>query len=102
MSKRNLIAFIMVFCLCCAIITQVPAQDPIPCEELQLMVQDSVGNENPAVYRNHGKYVSTVAKLVDPYLESEAIDSVCASCIVSQFARRIPVEDQEPCFSTTE
>lgn len=100
MSKRNLIAFIMVFCLCCGIIAQVVAQDPDPCRELQVMVQETVGNEDPAVYRNHGKYVSTVAKFVDPYLESGAIDSVCASCIVSQFARRIPIEDQEPCLST--
>ena len=97
MSKRNLIAFAMVFCLFCAVIAQVPAQDPITCGDLQALVQDSVGNEDPAVYRNHGKYVSTVAKLVDPYLESGEIDSVCASCIVNQFARRIPVEDQEPC-----
>jgi hypothetical protein len=61
------------------------------------LVQNTVGNEDPAVYRNHGKYVSTVAKMVDPYLESGEIDSVCASCIVSQFARRIPVEEQELC-----
>jgi hypothetical protein len=97
MSKRNLIAFAMVFCLFCAVIAQLPAQDPITCRDLQLMVQTEVGNEDPAVYRNHGKYVSTVAKLVDPYLESGEIDSVCASCIVSQFARRIPVEEQELC-----
>jgi len=97
MSKRNLIAFAMVFCLFCAVIAQLPAQDPITCGELQLMVQTEVGNEDPAVYRNHGKYVSTVAKMVDPYLESGEIDSVCASCIVSQFARRIPVEEQELC-----
>ncbi|MGB2769403.1 MAG: hypothetical protein WBC88_06730, partial [Candidatus Zixiibacteriota bacterium] len=69
MSKRNLIAFAMVFCLFCAVIAQVPAQDPITCGELQLLVQTTVGNEDPAVYRNHGKYVSTVAKMVDPYLE---------------------------------
>ncbi len=97
MSKRNLIAFAMVFCLFCAVIAQLPAQDPITCGDLQLLVQDSVGNEDPAVYRNHGKYVSTAAKMVDPYLESGEIDSVCASCIVSQFARSIPVEQQEPC-----
>lgn len=97
MSKRNLIAFAMVFCLFCAVIAQVPAQTPITCGELQDMVQAAVGNEDPAVYRNHGQYVSTVAKMVDPYLESGEIDSVCASCIVSQFARRIPVEDQEAC-----
>jgi len=97
MSKRNLIAFVMVLCLCCAIISQLPAQDPITCGQLQDMVQAAVGNEDPLVYRNHGQYVSTVAKMVDPYLESGEIDSVCASCIVSQFARRIPVEEQEPC-----
>ncbi len=99
MSKRNLIAFAMVFCLFCAVIAQVPAQDPITCGELQAMVQTEVGNEddNPDRYRNHGKYVSTVAKLVDPYLESGEIDSVCASCIVSQFARGILVENQELC-----
>ena len=97
MSKRNLIAFIMVFCLCCAIITQVPALDPITCEELQADAQALVGNEADGDWKNHGQYVSTVAKFVDPYLESGEIDSVCASCIVSQFARRIPIEEQEPC-----
>ena len=97
MSKRNLIAFIMVLCLCCAIITQVPAQDPITCEKLQADAQALVGNEADGDWKNHGQYVSTVAKFVDPYLESGEIDSVCASCIVSQFARRIPIEDQEPC-----
>ncbi|UCB51933.1 MAG: hypothetical protein JSV10_08070 [Candidatus Zixiibacteriota bacterium] len=97
MSKRNLIAFAIVFCVFCAVIAQVPAQAPITCGELQLIVQTTVGNEDPAVYRNHGKYVSAVANIVDPYLESGEIDSVCASCIVNQFARSIPVEEQEPC-----
>jgi hypothetical protein len=97
MSKRNLIAFAIVFGLFCGIVAQLPAQDPITCRELQVMVQTTVGNEDPAVYRNHGKYVSTAAKMVDPYLESGEIDSVCASCIVNQFARGIPVEEQEPC-----
>ena len=97
MSKRSLIAFAIVFCLVCGVIAQVTAQAPITCRELQVMVQTTVGNEDPAIYRNHGKYVSTVAKMVDPYLESGEIDSVCASCIVNQFARSIPVEEQEPC-----
>ena len=97
MSKRNLIAFAIVFGLFCGIVAQLPAQDPITCRELQVMVQTTVGNEDPAIYRNHGKYVSTVANMVDPYLESGEIDSVCASCIVNQFARSIPIEEQEPC-----
>ena len=97
MSKRNLIAFAIVFGLFCGIVAQLPAQDPITCRELQVMVQTTVGNEDPAIYRNHGKYVSTVANMVDPYLESGEIESVCASCIVNQFARSIPIEEQEPC-----
>ena len=96
MSKRNLIAFAMVFCLFCAVIAQVPAQDD-PCQMVQAEAQALVGNESEGDWKNHGKYVSTVAKLVDPYLESGEIDSVCASCIVSQFARGILVEDQEVC-----
>jgi hypothetical protein len=87
----------MVFCLLCAVIAQVPAQTPVTCAQLQEMVQAAVGDEDPAMYKNHGKYVSTVAKMVDPYLESGEIDSVCASCIVSQFARRIPIAEQEAC-----
>lgn len=98
MSKRNLIAFAMVFCLFCGVVGQLPAQGPImTCEQLQATVQAHVGNEDPGLHRNHGEYVSTVAKLVDPYLESGQIDSACASCIVNQFARRIPVEKQAPC-----
>jgi|GEM_PF-1170066 len=102
MSKRNLIAFIMAVCLCCGIIAQVLAQDPDPCQTVQSEAQALVGNEPDGDWKNHGQYVSTVARLVDQYVESGEIDSVCASCIVSQFARRIPVEDQEPCWSTAD
>ena len=93
MFKRILITCIMIACLCCAMIPQALTQDPITCEELQALV----GNEADGDWKNHGQYVSTVAKFVDPYLESGEIDSVCAGCIVSQFARRIPIEEQEPC-----
>jgi YbbR domain-containing protein len=97
MSKRILIMCLVVACFCFVMITQALTQEPITCRELQVMVQGTVGNEDPAVYKNHGAYVSTVANLVDPYLESAQIDSVCASCIVNQFARRIPIEEQVPC-----
>lgn len=97
MGKRILITSIMILGLCCAMIPQALTQDPISCEQLQADAQALVGNEADGEWKNHGQYVSTVAKFVDPYLESGEIDSVCASCIVSQFARRIPIEDQEPC-----
>lgn len=67
------------------------------CRALQILVQDSVGDEDPAVYRNHGAYVSTAAKMVSPYLESGMISEECASCIINQFARRIPIAEQENC-----
>jgi hypothetical protein len=97
MFKRILITCIMIACLCCAMIPQALTQDPITCEELQAEAQALVGNEADGDWKNHGQYVSTVAKFVDPYLESGEIDSVCASCIVNQFARGIPIEEQEPC-----
>jgi hypothetical protein len=101
MCKRNLIICVMVACLCCGAIPQALAQNhdslDYACRQLQLEVQAAVGDEDPAVYRNHGAYVSAVANLVDPYLESGEISEECASCIVSQFARRIPIADQEPC-----
>jgi len=85
-----------------------PSQDPTvqrtgiddltpECRALQVEVQAAVGNEDPAIYRNHGSYVSTVAHLVGPHVDAGDITEECASCIISQFARRIPVEDQSPC-----
>jgi len=97
MRKRIIIMCLITACFCYGMLTQAVTQEPTTCGELQAMVQETVGNEDPAVYRNHGAYVSTVANLVDPYLESGQIDSVCASCIVNQFARRIPIEEQVPC-----
>ena len=97
MFKRILITCIMVVSLCCVMIPQALTQDPITCDELQAEAQALVGNEADGDWKNHGQYVSTVAKFVDQYLESGEIDSVCAGCIVSQFARRIPIEEQEPC-----
>ena len=66
------------------------------CGELQQEVQAAVGDEDER-YRNHGAYVSAVANLVDAESESGEISEECAGCIVSQFARRIPVADQESC-----
>jgi hypothetical protein len=60
-------------------------------------VQQTVGDEDPDVYRNHGAYVAAVAAIVDPELQAGNIDAECASCITSQFARGVPIADQVPC-----
>ncbi len=65
------------------------------CTEAQIAVQDAVVSGEP--FRNHGKLVKTAAHTANPYLESEQISEECHSCIVSQFARRIPIGEQEIC-----
>lgn len=48
-------------------------------------------------YSNHGKLVSTAAHVVSAAENAGEIDEECASCIMNQFARSIPIEDQVPC-----
>jgi hypothetical protein len=62
------------------------------CEEAQIAVQDEVGNED-GNYRNHGKYVRAAAHEANQF----DITEECHSCIVSQFARNIPIGEQEVC-----
>ena len=98
MSKRSFVILLAMACLCLSFIPQVMAEGlDHACREAQLSVQATVGDENPAIYKNHGAYVSAAAAAANVFLYSGEIDSVCHSCIVSQFARRIPVADQEPC-----
>jgi len=99
--KTAAFTFVMAACLFGCLTWQAFAQshditDP-NCRALQLRVQETVGDEDPDVYRNHGAYVSAVAALVDAQLQAGTIDSACASCITSQFARRVPIADQVPC-----
>ena len=65
------------------------------CRSVQLAAQAAVASGGP--YRNHGQLVRTAAHVVDAAVTAGAITEECASCIVSQFARRIPIEDQTPC-----
>jgi len=65
------------------------------CGMAQLIVQEAVASGGP--YRNHGQMVKTAAHAANPYLYEGAISEECHSCIVSQFARRIPIEQQEVC-----
>jgi hypothetical protein len=84
---------------CCCFLTVSASADGLDaaCRQAQLSVQAQVGDEDPGVYKNHGAYVSAAAAAANVFLYAGEIDSVCHSCIVSQFARRIPISDQEPC-----
>jgi hypothetical protein len=98
MRARHVMALTLVLFMFLGIAQQAIAEDyGAQCRRVQLMVQEAVGNEDRAIYRNHGAYVSTVARMVDEYVMSGEISDECASCIVSQFARRIPIEEQVPC-----
>jgi hypothetical protein len=70
------------------------------CGEAQVAVQEAVADGEP--YRNHGQMVRTAASLVTPFLQAGSISLECAGCIISQFARRIPIEEQESCGSDLE
>ncbi|MCH8147196.1 MAG: hypothetical protein IH987_04275, partial [Planctomycetes bacterium] len=67
------------------------------CGELQENVQESVGDEDENVYKNHGAYVAAAARLVSPALEAGEITDECSGCIINQFARSVPIADQESC-----
>jgi hypothetical protein len=65
------------------------------CLSAQQSAQAAVQAGGP--YRNHGALVSTAAKVVSRAVSAGDITEACADCIVSQFARRIPVTEQAPC-----
>ena len=67
------------------------------CREVQLAVQGEVGNETNPPYKNHGQYVRAATNAANPALQAGEITEACHSCIVSQFARSIPIGDQESC-----
>ena len=65
------------------------------CRAVQVDAIAAVADGAP--YRNHGQLVRTAANTVSEALEQASITEACSSCIVSQFARRLPVDLQEPC-----
>lgn len=65
------------------------------CRAVQVDAQAAVAGGEP--YRNHGQLVRTAANTVSAALEQSSITEACSSCIVSQFAQRLPVDLQEPC-----
>ena len=66
------------------------------CRDVQIKAQQAVIDDGP--YKNKGKIVKTAAKVVDFYKDSGLITDECASCIMNQFARGIPIEEQQPCY----
>jgi len=65
------------------------------CRVAQKAAQDAVTSGGP--YKNHGQMVKTAAHAANPFLYEGAISEECHGCIVSQFARRIPIEQQAVC-----
>ena len=80
--------------------SQALAQEPgdigtVECQETQLQIQNIIEMEGP--YKNHGQFVKAVVHLVKSAKKEEQITGKCASCIFTQFALRIPIEDQDAC-----
>jgi len=69
----------------------------LECAQAQVAVQTLVGNETKPPYKNHGQYVSAAAHAANTPLEIGQITEACHSCIVSQFARSIPIAGQTAC-----
>jgi hypothetical protein len=65
------------------------------CGDVQIEAQEAVIDGMP--YANHGQMVKAAANVVSPYLEGEEVTEECSSCIVHQFARRVPIDEQESC-----
>jgi len=80
-----------------AMVPQVWAQDvgSVACGQVQLAAQSAVASGGP--YRSHGALVSTAAAVVDASEVAGGITEECSSCIVNQFARRIPIPEQTAC-----
>ncbi len=70
---------------------------PNQCTTLQTALQLKMGDEDPSRYRNHGKYVSPVARATSRALKRGEITPECQGCIVRQFARSIPIAEQTAC-----
>jgi len=62
------------------------------CLMVQLDAQAAVTAGGP--YLRHGHLVRTAAAVVDAAVVAGDIDEECASCIMNQFARGIPIAEQ--------
>jgi hypothetical protein len=67
----------------------------VECRAAQRDVQTAVGLGGP--YKNHGQLVQKAASLVTSAEEAQRITSDCGECIITQFAKSVPIDQQEPC-----
>jgi len=97
---------IKLFVVCCGIglapsaFAEADVGDP-DCRQLQLEAQQLGDEANNILAKNHGQWMKLVTRITSPELEAENITEECSSCIVSQYARRIPVAEQVPCGPVT-
>lgn len=100
--KKIIAILVVMFAL---IATQAYAQTPGDvgtgqCYKVQLAAQQAVSDGGP--YKNHGALVRTAAAVVSSAEFALEITAECSSCIMNQFARGIPIEEQAPCGSECE
>lgn len=67
------------------------------CGAVQQAIQ--LGFPNPSQFTNHGQYVGTIAQATTSAENAGFITTDCAGCIISQFARGLPVSQQQKCGS---
>ena len=67
------------------------------CGAVQKAVQ--LAFPDPTKFKNHGAYVSSVARSVSAAQDANLITDGCSGCIVSQFAQSISVPEQQLCGS---
>lgn len=91
-----LLVFALLFCLASHAQGCEPGDVGSPeCLEVQSVAQAAVADGSP--YQNHGQAMRVAARVTSEAQQAGEITAECASCIVSQFARRIPIEEQELC-----
>ena len=91
-----LVAMVAVIGLSATLVAQEPGDvGSAECRLVQLDAQDAVAAGMP--YNNHGQMVRTAANNQSPALEAGYITEECSSCIMNQFARSIPIAEQEAC-----
>lgn len=96
--KRSILNLMVVVVMVAA--SAVRAQEPggegtYECRKIQLEVQVAVAGGGQ--YKNHGQLVSTVTHRLGEAVTAGEITDECTACVITQFARGFPTEEQTPC-----
>jgi hypothetical protein len=65
------------------------------CRKVQFQAQEAVLLGGP--YKNNAELVRTASDVVDLYKKNGEISNKCSSCILHEFRRSIPIEEQDAC-----